>query len=145
MVTPPSPPSEFLLSVFSFYPCFASYCEYHISSCMVMYYYGSCEQAGLPFSLRLSTRKVGDYCILEQITSSKAYLQTKSNMEWMDGPSIAFMKRTQASISTVTVGFAQNSNYGTFLFSHLISPLCVCKKFVPFSPSVSIKVIWWNT
>ena len=30
--TPPSPPSNFLLSLFSLYPRFASYCEYHISS-----------------------------------------------------------------------------------------------------------------
>ena len=30
--TPLSPPSDFLLSVFSLYPHFASYCEYHMSS-----------------------------------------------------------------------------------------------------------------
>ena len=35
--TSPSPPSDFLLSVFSLYPCFASYCEYSISSFIYLF------------------------------------------------------------------------------------------------------------
>lgn len=53
-------------------------------------------------SVEVSHKESQRYCILEQITSLKAYLQTKSNKKWMDGARISF-KRTQASISTVTV------------------------------------------
>ena len=43
------------------------------------------NEAGLPYSLRSVMRKVKDYCILERIASSKAYLRAESNTEWMDG------------------------------------------------------------
>ena len=46
------------------------------------------NEAGLPFSLSSATRKVRDYCILERIAPSKAYLQAESNTEWMDGARI---------------------------------------------------------
>ena len=43
------------------------------------------KEGALPFSLRSATRKVKDYCNLEQIASSKAYLHTEGNADWMDG------------------------------------------------------------
>ena len=54
-----------------------------------------------------------DYCVLERIASSKAYLQAESNTEWMDGP-----KRTQANIyDSVTVDFRRTKFYlRVFLF-----------------------------
>ena len=82
------------------------------------------NEAGLPFSLRSTTREVRDYCILERI----AYLQVESNTErmdgWMDGAGI-YKTNTSEYYNSVTAGFAQNSNHGFFFF-HLMSPLWTC-------------------
>ena len=65
-VTPPSPPSDVLLSGCPLYPRFASYCEYHISSYYIYY------MAHIDSSFRVTDRR-GHYHFLSILLLNYPY------------------------------------------------------------------------